>query len=61
MSKRKEKPSTLKREHPVLQNMEILYFLFFVGHFFALLDPDPATQISEDQCGSGSTTLIFSK
>ncbi len=27
-----------------------------MGHF-ALLDPDPATQINADPCGSGSTTL----
>jgi hypothetical protein len=30
--KLQEKPSTLKREHPALQNMKILYFLYFVGH-----------------------------
>jgi hypothetical protein len=30
-----EKPSTLKREHPALQNMKILYFLsILVAHFF---------------------------
>jgi hypothetical protein len=27
----------------------------------ALLDPDPATQINADPCGSGSTTLLITK
>ncbi len=32
--KLQEKPSALKREHPALQNMKILYFFsIFVGHF----------------------------
>jgi hypothetical protein len=35
-----EKPSTLKREHPALQNMKFLNFSIFVG-YFALLDPTP--------------------
>jgi hypothetical protein len=33
-SKLQEKPSTLKREHPALQNMKILYLLFiFCGSY----------------------------
>jgi hypothetical protein len=28
-----EKPSPLKREHPALQNMKILYFFYFCGSF----------------------------
>jgi hypothetical protein len=32
LSKLQEKPSTLKGEHPALQNMKILYFFYFVGH-----------------------------
>ncbi len=45
-----EKPSTLKREHPALQNMKIRYFFLYLWVIFALLDPDPdsATQISAD-------------
>jgi hypothetical protein len=34
MPKLQEKPSALKREHPVLKNMKILdFFAIFVGHF----------------------------
>jgi hypothetical protein len=49
----------LKRVHPALQNMKILTFFFVLWVIFALLDPDPATQINEDPSGSGSgsTTL----
>jgi hypothetical protein len=56
MLKLQEKPSALKREHPALQNMKILYFFLFLRVVFALLDPDPdpATQINADPCGSGS-------
>jgi hypothetical protein len=54
--------ATLNKEHPALQNMKILYFFYIctVCHF-ALLDPDPdpATQINADPCGSGSTTLLI--
>jgi hypothetical protein len=41
------------REHPALQNMT-----FFWRVIFSLLnpDPDPATQINADPCGSGSET-----
>ncbi len=34
--------------------MKILYFFLFLWVIFALLDPDPATQINGDPCGSGS-------
>jgi hypothetical protein len=39
--------------------MKILYFFLFLWVIFALLDPDPdpATQINADPCGSGSETL----
>jgi len=47
--------SALKKEHPALQNMKILYFFLYFWVIFALLDPDPATQINADPCGS--TTL----
>jgi hypothetical protein len=61
----KEKPSALKREHPVLKNMKILAFFYFCGSFLPSwirirnlnADPDPATQINADPCGSGSKTL----
>jgi hypothetical protein len=33
--------------------MKILYFFLFLWVIFALLDPDPATQINADPCGSG--------
>jgi hypothetical protein len=52
MPKLQEKPSAHKREHPVLKNMKILDFFQFLWVIFALLDPDPVTQI--DPCGSGS-------
>jgi hypothetical protein len=44
-------------EHPVLKNMKILDFFLFLWVIFALLDPDPETQINADPCGSGSETL----
>jgi hypothetical protein len=40
--------------------MKFLHFFLFCGSFFfALLDPDPdpATQINADPCGSGSAIL----
>ncbi len=51
-----ERPSILKREHQALQNMKSLYFLLYLWVIFTLLDPDPATQINTDPCGSGSTS-----
>ncbi len=50
MPKLEEKPSALKREHPVLKNMKILDYFLFLWVIFALLDPDPdpATQINAD-------------
>jgi hypothetical protein len=50
MPKLQEKPTALKREHPALQNMKILYFFLYLWVIFALLDPDPepATQINAD-------------
>jgi hypothetical protein len=52
-------PSLLKREHPELQNMKFLNFWQFLRTFFAHLypDPDPGDQ---NQCGSGSETLLYS-
>jgi hypothetical protein len=44
--KLQEKPSALKREHPVLKNMKILDFFLFLWVIFALLDSN---------CGSGSS------
>jgi hypothetical protein len=43
---------TLKREHPALQNIKLLFFLLLWA-IFALLDPD-------SKYGSGSTDLIES-
>jgi hypothetical protein len=57
--KLQEKPSAVKREHPVLKNMNSGFFsIWWV--IFALLDPDPdpTTQINGDPCGSGSETLL---
>jgi hypothetical protein len=45
MPKLQEKPSALKREHPVLKNMKILDFFLFLWVIFALLDPDPIQQL----------------
>ncbi len=53
-NKLQEKPSTLKREHPALQNMKFLNFFLFLWVIFALLDPDPDPE-------SGSTDLIESR
>jgi hypothetical protein len=39
--------------------MKILDIFLFWWVIFALLDPDPATQINADPCGSGSETLLF--
>jgi hypothetical protein len=50
MPKLQEKPSALKREHPVLKNIKILDFFLFLWVIFALLDPDP-----QFECGSGSS------
>jgi hypothetical protein len=59
--KLQEKPSALKKEHPVLKNMKILDFFLFLCVIFALLDPDPdpATQINAcgSEYGSGFETL----
>jgi hypothetical protein len=41
MSKRQEKPSALKREHPALQKLKFINFFLFLWVIFALLDPDP--------------------
>jgi hypothetical protein len=67
MPKLQEKPSALKREHPVLKNMKILFFFYFCWSFLPSwiririrnlnADPNPATQINADPCGSGSETL----
>jgi hypothetical protein len=56
--KLQEKPSALKREHPVLKNMKILDFFLFLWVFLPSwiririsnlnADPDPATQINAD-------------
>ncbi len=59
--KLQKKPSTLKREHPVLKNMKILDFFLFLWVIFALLDPDPATQINADPCGSGYGSETLTK
>jgi hypothetical protein len=71
MPKLQEKPSALKRKHPVLKNLKILDFFYFCGTFLpswirirnlnADPDPDPATQINADPCGSESETLILSE
>jgi hypothetical protein len=34
--------------------MKILYLFLYFWVIFALLDPDPATHINTDPCGSGS-------
>jgi hypothetical protein len=44
----------------IIQNMEFLFFSLFLWVIFALRDPDPdpATQMNVDPCGSGSATLM---
>ncbi len=49
--------TALNREHPAVQNMKFIRFLLFLWVVLALLDSDAAYQ---NQCGSGSTTLIAS-
>ncbi len=49
--KLQKKPSALKREHPVLQSMELLNFFLLLWVIFALLDPDPDSEY-------GSETLV---
>ncbi len=41
--------------------MKILYFFLLLWVIFALLDPDPATQINADPCGSGYGSETLSK
>ncbi len=49
------------------KNMKILDFFYFCGSFLPAwirirnlnADPDPATQINADPCGSGSETLYL--
>jgi hypothetical protein len=55
MPKLQEKPSAPKREHPALQKMKFLFFLYFLRVIFALLYPD-----RHFECGpeSGSSTQI---
>jgi hypothetical protein len=49
-SKLQEKPSALKREHPILQKIKFINFFLFLWVIFALLDPDPVlwTSLSLD-------------
>ncbi len=49
----KRTASTSKHENSLL--FSVLWVIF------ALLDPDPATQLNTDPCGSGSTTLLVTK
>jgi hypothetical protein len=46
-----DKPSVLKREHPVLQKMKFLNFFLFLWVIFAFLEPYLDSE-------SGSTDLI---
>jgi hypothetical protein len=39
--------------------MKFLHFFLFLRVIYALLDPDPATQINADPGGSGSATLVL--
>jgi hypothetical protein len=48
---------SLQKRTPVLKNRKILDFFLFLRVIFALLDPDPATHINADPCGSGYETL----
>jgi hypothetical protein len=52
----KEKPSSLKVEHPTLETKEkFLNFSYFCGSF--CLPGSGFSQHKKSQCGSGSTTL----
>jgi hypothetical protein len=62
-SKLQKKPSALKREHPILQNMKFQNFFYFCGSFLPSLIPIriPNTDPKRDsEYGSGSTDLIAS-
>ncbi len=41
LSKLKEEPPVLKREHRALQKMQFVHFFLCLWVIFALLDPDP--------------------
>jgi hypothetical protein len=57
MSKLQKKPSELKREHPALQNIKFLNFVFiFVGHFC----PPGSGYGSTDLIESGYETQVKS-
>jgi hypothetical protein len=50
--KKEKASSALKRGHPALQNIKILYFSLYLWVIFSLLnpnpDPDPETQTNPD-------------
>jgi hypothetical protein len=46
-SKLQKKPSALKRKHPALQNMKFLNSFLLLWVIFALLDPDPVSDLTE--------------
>jgi hypothetical protein len=46
--------SPLKRPSSTSKHENSLLFFYIFAFIFALLDPDPSTQINEDPCGSGS-------
>jgi hypothetical protein len=55
MSKLQEKPSSLKREHPVLQKLKFINFFLCIWVIFDLLDSDPDSEFgSRDLLQSGS-------
>jgi hypothetical protein len=60
ISKLQKKPSTLKREHPALQNMKFLNFFLLLRVIFALLDLD-SEYGSADLIESGSNTNLNPK
>jgi hypothetical protein len=62
LSKLKEKPSALKKEHPTLQKMRFIYFFHVrADYHFALLDPNLDCESgygSREAIESGSTALV---
>jgi hypothetical protein len=64
MSKLQEKPSTLKREHPALQKIDLInFFSMFLSHFLPfwirIRIPNPVGYGSREPIESGSTALTI--
>jgi hypothetical protein len=55
--RRSLQPSKNNIQHFNVKFLNLVEFFLFLWFIFALLDPDPATKIYADPCGTGSETL----